>query len=65
MRYLGEPNSATGFAYTTFTRTQADRTWAADRDPLNRLGERWSGQEPNVRDWRTQASALSALLAAA
>jgi hypothetical protein len=65
MRYLGELNSATGFAYTTFIRTQADRIWTADRDPLNRLGERWSGQEPNVRDWRTQASALSALLAAA
>jgi hypothetical protein len=69
MRYLGELNSAAGFAYTTFIRTQADSIWTADRDSLNQLGERWSGQNPtgfpNLRDWRTQASALGALLAAA
>ena len=33
----------------------------------NSLGERWSGADnaafPNARDWRTQASALSALIA--
>jgi len=33
----------------------------------DQLGERWSGAEnlahPNVFDWRTQASALSALIA--
>ena len=42
--------------------------WNNDRDSLNRLGERWAGggtgDHPNVRDWRTQASGLSALLAA-
>jgi hypothetical protein len=38
-----------------------------DRDAENRLGQRWSGAEsaahPNVFDWRTQASVLSALVA--
>jgi hypothetical protein len=33
-----------------------------------RLGQRWSGHDPagfpDARDWRTQASAISALLAA-
>ena len=47
---------------------QADSIWQADRDPLNRIGKRWSGQTstqyPNARDWRTQASGLGALLAA-
>jgi hypothetical protein len=68
MRYLDELNTATGGAYTAFARTQADSVWNADRDSLVRLGERWAGADPaahpNVRDWRTQASALSALLAA-
>jgi predicted alpha-1,6-mannanase (GH76 family) len=69
MRYLADLNGVTGGAYTTFAATQSRSIWTADRDSLNRLGERWSGQDstahPNVRDWRTQASALSALLAAA
>jgi predicted alpha-1,6-mannanase (GH76 family) len=68
MRYLADLNDVTGGAYLAFARTQADSVWTADRDSLNRLGERWSGQDstnhPNIRDWRTQASALSALLAA-
>ncbi|WP_433888947.1 glycoside hydrolase family 76 protein [Streptomyces sp. CA-111067] len=68
MRYLDDLNSATGGAYAAFARTQADSVWNADRDSLVRLGERWAGADPaahpNVRDWRTQASALSALLAA-
>jgi hypothetical protein len=68
MRYLADLNSVTGSAYLAFARAQADSLWTADRDSLNRLGARWSGQDsrdhPNVRDWRTQASALSALLAA-
>lgn len=68
MRCLQDLNGATGGAYRGFATAQADAIWGADRDPLNRLGERWSGQgtadRPNVRDWRTQASALSALLAA-
>ncbi|MEW2516716.1 glycoside hydrolase family 76 protein [Actinacidiphila alni] len=67
MRYLQDLSGATGGAYTGFAATQAASIWSADRDSLNRLGERWSGQgtsdHPNVRDWRTQASALSALLA--
>jgi hypothetical protein len=59
----------TGVAsYRSYARTQADSIWSHDRDALNRLGERWSGQDsgtnPNARDWRTQASALGALLAA-
>ena len=67
MRYLQDLNSATGNAYAGFAQTQADSVWNHDRDSLNRLGERWAGggpsAQPNVFDWRTQASALSALLA--
>ncbi len=66
MRYLADLNDATGGAYLAFARTQADMIWSANRDSLNRLGQQWSGEgSPNVRDWRTQASGLSALLAAA
>ena len=68
MRYLGDLNSVTG-SYNAFITTQADSLWTADRDTLNQFGERWSGQDssadPNIRDWRTQAGALEALLAAA
>ncbi|MET8152139.1 glycoside hydrolase family 76 protein [Actinoplanes sp. NPDC049668] len=69
MRYLGDLADATGVAgYRAYARTQADSIWAADRDSLNRLGQRWNGQSPagypNARDWRTQASALGALIAA-
>jgi rhamnogalacturonyl hydrolase YesR len=67
MRYLQDLDSATGNAYRTFAQTQADTVWNSDRDSLNRLGERWASggtaDHPNARDWRTQASALSALLA--
>jgi hypothetical protein len=67
MRYLQDLDGVTGGAYAAFARTQADSVWN-DRDSLNRLGERWAGggtsAHPNVRDFRTQASALSALLAA-
>ncbi|WP_213000283.1 glycoside hydrolase family 76 protein [Winogradskya consettensis] len=69
MRYLGDLADATGEAgYRTYARTQADSIWNADRDSLNRIGQRWSGQTssayPNARDWRTQASGLGALIAA-
>ncbi|HEY0534503.1 MAG TPA: glycoside hydrolase family 76 protein [Actinoplanes sp.] len=69
MRYLMDLADVTGQAsYRTYARTQADSVWNADRDSLNRLGERWAGATstayPNARDWRTQASALGALLAA-
>lgn len=68
MRYLGDLNGVTGGAYNGFITAQADSSWNADRDALNRFGERWSGLDsssnPNIRDWRTQASALEALLAA-
>ncbi|WP_371401221.1 glycoside hydrolase family 76 [Kribbella sp. NBC_00662] len=50
--------------YTAFVAQQAAAVWDQDRDASDRLGERWSGAEPNVFDWRTQASALSALIAA-
>lgn len=69
MRFLAELNQVAGDAYRTFAVTQANAVWTADRDALNRLGQRWSGRDPagypNARDWRTQASAISALLAAA
>lgn len=65
MRYLGDLADATGdAAYRTYARTQADRIWSSARDPQNRIAQRWAGQSGDVRDWRTQASALSALIAA-
>lgn len=52
--------------YATFIDRQANGVWENDRDAAGRLGTRWSGatsdSHPNVFDWRTQASALSALL---
>jgi hypothetical protein len=68
MRYLGDLNSATAGAYNGSISAQAGSLWNADRNTLDQFGERWSGQDssadPNIRDWRTQASALEALLAA-
>ncbi len=64
MRYVQDLNSVTGNAYLSFATTQSHSIWTADRDTLNNLGERWSGQATQVFDWRTQASALSGLLAA-
>jgi predicted alpha-1,6-mannanase (GH76 family) len=52
--------------YVAFLDQQAEGIWANDRDAAGRLGTRWSGatgdDHPNVFDWRTQASALSALI---
>ncbi|HET7331226.1 glycoside hydrolase family 76 protein, partial [Dyella sp.] len=52
--------------YATFLEQQAQSVWNNDRDAAGRLGTRWSGitgnDHPNVFDWRTQASALSALI---
>ena len=52
--------------YATFVDQQAASIWDNDRDAADRLGARWSGatsdDHPNVFDWRTQASALSALI---
>ncbi|WP_306207053.1 glycoside hydrolase family 76 protein [Actinoplanes sp. RD1] len=65
MRQLLDLADVTGQAsYRTFARAQADSIWTTDRDTLNRLGQRWTGTTPNARDWRTQASALGALVAA-
>ncbi|MFF5147123.1 glycoside hydrolase family 76 protein [Streptomyces sp. NPDC013157] len=65
VRYLADLADATGStAYDAYIRKQADSVWATDRDPLNRLGERWSGTAPHKSDWRTQAGALEALTAA-
>ena len=54
--------------YVAFVEQQATSVWDHDRDAAGRLGERWSGltnaDHPNAFDWRTQASALSALIAA-
>ncbi|MDQ1657180.1 MAG: hypothetical protein QOD41_2263 [Cryptosporangiaceae bacterium] len=69
MRYLRDLADATGSAtYRTYAQRQSDSIWQKDRDSLNRIGERWSGATgsvTNARDWRTEASALGALLAAA
>ncbi|MEP7184323.1 MAG: glycoside hydrolase family 76 protein [Rhodanobacter sp.] len=52
--------------YAAFLDQQGDSIWKNDRDAADRLGTRWSGatsdEHPNVFDWRTQASALSALI---
>jgi predicted alpha-1,6-mannanase (GH76 family) len=69
MRYLMDLADVSGVAsYRTYAQRQADSIWQYDRDALNRIGVRWNGQTstayPNVRDWRTQASGLGALLAA-
>lgn len=52
--------------YAAFLDQQAESVWNNDRDAAGRLGTRWSGMtndtNPNVFDWRTQASALSALI---
>lgn len=52
--------------YAAFLEQQAESIWNEDRDAAGRLGTRWSGassdDHPNVFDWRTQASALSALI---
>jgi hypothetical protein len=68
MRYLRDLADATGtVSYRTYAQTQANSIWSADRDSLNRIGERWNGTTsasyPNARDWRTQASGLSAIIA--
>ena len=64
MRYLGELATVTGAsAYRAYAQRQADAIWTRDRDPLHRIGLRWSGGTPNPRDWRTQASGLGGLLA--
>ena len=64
-RYLADLAAATGTSsYGTFAQRQADSIWAADRDALNRIGQRWAGGSPNVFDWRTQGSGLGALNAA-
>jgi predicted alpha-1,6-mannanase (GH76 family) len=56
MRYLAE------LGYQQFAARQSNSLWAGAHDPLNRIGQRWAGGSPNQTDWRTQASALSALL---
>ena len=65
MRYWMDLADTTHDArYTDFVARQAATVWDNDRDAADRLGERWSGADPKVFDWRTQASALSALIAA-
>ncbi len=69
LRYLMDLADTTGAdRYREFVRAQAASIWDHDRDVANRLGCRWSGgtndDHPNSFDWRTQASALSALIAA-
>lgn len=66
LRYFGDFASAAGDQkHRDFVRQQADSVWLRDRDPLNRIGERWAGGTPNAVDWRTHASGLEALIAAA
>ena len=67
MRYWTDLVDTTGDRrYAAFLDRQAESIWTNDRDTAGRLGTRWSGatndDHPNVFDWRTQASALSALI---
>ncbi|RZQ63917.1 glycoside hydrolase family 76 protein [Amycolatopsis suaedae] len=62
-RYLADLARVTG-GYAGFAARQAESIWSRDRDPLNRIGQRWAGGSPNQLDWRTQASGLGALIAA-
>ncbi|NHC15443.1 hypothetical protein G9H71_16815 [Motilibacter sp. E257] len=69
MRYFMDLSDSTGDPrYQAFVDRQATSVWGRDRDAQGRLGVRWAGTgsaaHPNVFDWRTQASALSALIAA-
>lgn len=66
MRYLTDLAVATNAtAYRTYAQRQSDRIWQSGKDPLNRVGVSWTGQATNnPRDWRTQASALSAVAVA-
>ncbi|MGW4397873.1 glycoside hydrolase family 76 protein [Amycolatopsis nivea] len=66
LRYFGDLATASADQkYRDFVQRQADSVWLRDRDSLNRIGERWAGGTPNAVDWRTQASGLEALIAAA
>jgi predicted alpha-1,6-mannanase (GH76 family) len=61
-RYLADLAGITGSpGYQQFAQRQSDTIWAADRDSLNQIGQRWAGGSPNQVDWRTQASGLGAL----
>lgn len=61
MRFLSDLAGATNStAYRDYARRQGDSIWAVDRDPLNRIGQRWAGGTGNQVDWRTQASGLGA-----
>src|SRR5258706_5823897 len=59
IRYLIEA----GPQFQQFANTQAATLWAG-RDPLNRVTSRWAQPSTATPDWRTQASALAALLVA-
>ncbi|MGO2584340.1 MAG: glycoside hydrolase family 76 protein, partial [Brachybacterium tyrofermentans] len=68
LRYLMDLADTTGDArYQDVVATQAATIWEQDRSITDELGVRWAGASteasPNVFDWRTQASALSALIA--
>jgi predicted alpha-1,6-mannanase (GH76 family) len=68
LRYLMDLADTTGEErWREIIARQAASVWEHDRTVEGRHGVRWSGVErpdsPNVADWRTQASALSALIA--
>ncbi|MEV4516921.1 glycoside hydrolase family 76 protein [Dactylosporangium sp. NPDC049525] len=57
MGYLAEA----GTQFSSFRTNQANTVWNG-RDTLNRVSSRWAASSTAVADWRTQASALSAVL---
>jgi hypothetical protein len=66
VRHFADLARTTGSTiYRQYIQKQSDTLWMQDRTSLNALGERWAGTSANQTDWRTQASALGALTAAA
>lgn len=69
VRTFGGPASATrDEKYIANVHQQAANVGTSERDSLNRVGQQWNGvdsaQLPNVRNKRTKASGVGALVAA-
>ena len=67
MRYLGDLNTVAHGRYSQYINAQIASLQTNDSNVHHEYGINWHGwatsDHPNTRDWRTQASALEALLA--